>query len=450
MEKYAGLFKSGLVDESVANSFEEIFNNIKTGNGCVDDYSCRLETLKKNPERNINNEKQSSTLYESSITNTGTDSDTGVSEYIEVHTKQDITIYSGSQYICKIKNIFNKIWVDHICFKKPEWGIWGVGMAEELDIAHYYINVAINQEADVATLENFPMYTYDPNSGNQTFDGNFMSSPSKMIAMDPNSIRPLAREGTLNLSYKIIDFMKTAAREGVGIDDTTRGSQLPSSTVATQINAIRESTNRRINSFLFELAEWEQRLMHIILKQGYVLYPTITIDEIVGQKEGWFGTVDVTESIEYMDFDIPVNNDEDNFYKIEKEAFNPKGYWKMTPSMSKAIEFSREAELRNLLSFVSEMNKLLANDVVAKSLQEFDFEPVLQQIVEKYGMKYSKVKETGNLSPKDIKDNDAMLKLIANQEGKTSMDEEPNMLSQLPDVKQFDAGQNLSTLNQIR
>ncbi len=440
MKKYAPLFESGLVDGDI----EDLFNGIQTGGRIDDDSQTRYDCLLKNPERNLegNVDVQVST---DTTTSTGERTES-VSEYIEVHTTQDITIYSGQTLICRVDNVFREIWIDHVCYKKPEWGIWGVGIAEDLDMAHYYINVAINQESDVATLENFPNYAYDPAS-TQGIDDNFMVGPSKMIPIPPDSIKELPRGGTLNLSYKLIEFLRTAAREGVGIDETTRGSQMPASTVATQINAIRESTNRRVNNYLIELADYEARLMKMVLKMGYLLYPTKEVEEQTGEIEiTWLGQErEIMEAVEYIDLDIPTEEEGETFYKIKKEAFNPRGFWKFVPNMNKAIEFSREAELRNTLGFVSEMNKLLANDVVAKSLGNFDFEPIVKELVEKYGFKFEKTQDTGGDSPQDIKTTDALLNSAQGQEQL-----QPDMMSQLPDAQSQTMGQNLSTLNQLQ
>lgn len=453
MKRYAYLFKAGLLsgDKDANTKFEDVFGKIKAGSGDTTDYSvCRYDTLRKNPERypvGQNGSNNATTDWK-----VGGDTDTSVQadnliEFIEVHTPQDITVYTGSTYIGQVKNILKNIQIKHLPFKKPEWGIWGIGIAEELDIAQYYINVSLNQEADVASLENFPMYAYDPSGGNQMMDTDLTVSPSRMLPLPPNSISVLPRGGTLNLSYKLIEFLKVAGREATRIDETTRGSQLPSSTVATQINAIRESTNRSINGFLNIVAECEQELMKDILKLGYLLYPTVKESVEVKGEDGLTIMDDlglpIMKEIEYIDLEIPVDEDDnEQFYKIEKEAFSPKGLYRFTPTMIKSIEFSKEASLKNSLGFLAELNRMLANPTIAKQLANLNVEPLLRDIFDKFGMRYTLPE--GKESIQDIKVAEQMLTPEATQ----PMPPEGDMMSQLPEGEIMDMGQDLSTINQ--
>jgi len=428
MARYVGLFKSGLITGNI----EEIFKKIKVGTGDLTDYSdVRFDSLRKNPERGMSTKTGESIATGGQATGYSLDPSIDKSEFIEVQTKQDITIYCGQTLIGQFKNPFKEIWVDHITYKEPEYGIWGIGIGEELDIAQYYINVCINQESDVATLENFPMYTYDPGVGYQGLDDNMTISPSKIIPIAPNSIGVLPRGGTLNLSYKLMEVLKVAAREATNIDETTRGSQLPSSTVATQINAIRESTNRRVNDFLAQISEYEARLMRFILKQGYLLYPIVK------------GKNELGEEVDYLDLYISTGElNKEEFFQIEKEAFSPKGLYRYSPSMIKAIEFSREAELRNAIDFIGELNRLLANDTIAKQLANLNIEPVLKTIFEKFGVEYSRPE--GSDSIQDVKVIDTVVPQLTGGE----VIPPPNELSQLPEPNPMDMGQNLSVINQ--
>ncbi|RLI02737.1 hypothetical protein DRO38_03595 [Candidatus Bathyarchaeota archaeon] len=458
MQKYRIIFDSnyygedeGKTKESLDAEYKDIFDSIKVGTGDLTDYSgVRYTNLLKTPERNMGGDNSPTVNSTGSSVDSTALQTKGLSEFIEVHTAQDITVYCGNRLIGKMKNLCKELQVGHLCYKKPEWGIWGIGIAEELDIAQYYINVAINQESDVATLENFPMYSYDPSEAGLGMGADMVVSPSRMIPIAPNSVKPLARGGTLNLSYKLIEYLRVAAREAVGIDETTRGSQLPSSTVATQINAIRESTNRRINNFLGLIAEYERDMIRQVLKLGYLLYPTKDIEEETGEMyqeinplTGEIIEIPEVEKVEYIDLDIPSGDtDDETFFDIKKEAFSPRGLYRFTPKMIKSIEFSRQASIRDSLDFMAELNRILSNDVAAKSLANLDLEGMLKGMFEKFGVEY-KVTE-GAESPQDIKAMDEAMKLAGGAQGGGA----PNAMSQLPEQMAMSPGQNLSRTNQ--
>lgn len=427
MQRYSYLFEMQEMFGGVTGTMQDTFKKISE-HGDITDYSdIRYDILLKNPERNTSTTAQ----YAGNGTTTaysGTNP-TQLYEFVEVSTVNDVTIYCGNVLIGKIKNLTGENLIGVLNYRKPEYGIWGIGIAEDLDIAHYYINTYINQEADIATIDNFPMYAYDPNTGDAQMDSNMDIGPSKMIAIAPDQIKSLDRGGSMGLSYKIIDFLKLSAREGVGIDETTRGSQLQASMVATQVNAIRESTNRRVNQYIKNIGSYESQMMKLILKLGFQLYKTK--EQLIENKD-----TGVSEKKEIFDFEVPLDGiDDTEFLTVEKEAFNPKGYYRYVPSMSKQIEFSRQVLLQDRLTFLQELNKLVANPTVAKQLENLNVEPVLKDIFDKFGIPYTKPK--GMASVSTIQAVDALANI-----------ESPDMASQLPDSSMMSTSQQLSTINQ--
>lgn len=419
MNRYANLFDPELFKQK--GDIKTVFDKI-ISQGDTSDYSAvRYETLLKTPEKM--DESKPSGLIPTGLGEASVVGQNNKFEFVEVMTPQDITIYSGEVLICKIKNYIGENLIDIIQCRNPERGIWGIGIAEDLDIAHYYINNYINQEADIASIDNTPMYAYHPDYADQQMDSNLRVSPGKMIAMPPDMIKSLDRGGSLGLSYKIIDFLKLSAREGVGIDETTRGSSLPSSTVATQVNAIRESTNRRVNKIIANLARSESDMIRKILMLGYLLYPTQDF-----------------EGKEIFNFTVNISSvKDDEFIPVEKEAFNYKLY-RYLPMTSKYIEFSREVSLKESLTLLQEINKMIGNPTAAKSLENFSLEPVLKDIFLKFGYTYEKPKELPSVANVE-----AVTALANAQNGEPITS--PDMASQLPDSNMMSTGQNLSTIN---